>query len=158
MLSYGGDMISIVDVAALLSALLLGLSAGLFFAFSVSVMPGLQQVDDTAFVGAMNAINRAILNPLFGIVFGGALLVPAVAAVLAFVSGETARGRVIAASGVVYLLGVLVVTDAVSVPLNEALASNADRRAFEPRWVRFNTLRTVSALLAFVIGLVALVV
>ena len=149
-------MFSISDVAALVSALLLGLAAGLFFAFSVSVMPGLRQVDDGTFASTMNAINRAILNPVFGVVFVGALLAPAAAAVLAFGAGEPTRGWVIVASGVVYLVGVLFVTGAVNVPLNDALAKNSDRAAFESRWVRFNAVRTVANVVAFALALVAI--
>jgi uncharacterized membrane protein len=55
-------------------------------------------------------------------------------------------------------VGVIGVTGGVNVPLNNALAANNDRAAFEPRWVRFNDLRTVAAILAFVLALVGIVV
>lgn len=37
-------------------------------------MPGLGSTDDRTFVGAFRAIDRAILNPLFMLVFLGALV------------------------------------------------------------------------------------
>ncbi len=146
----------LVDAASVAAALVLGLSAGLFFAFTVAVMPGLRQVDNTAFVATMTAVNRAILNPAFGIVFVGTLVLPALAAVLAFTGGEPTRGWFLVSAGVVNLVGVLGVTGAVSVPLNEALARDGSRAAFEQRWVRFNGVRTVSGALALGIALVGL--
>lgn len=148
------EAMSAAHIAGLVSALLLGLSAGLFFAFSVSVMPGLRAVSDSAFVSAMNSINRAILNPVFFLVFVGSLLAPGVTAVLAFLEGDA--GWLWVAATTVYLVGVLGVTGAVNVPLNEALAKNDNRVAFEARWVRFNTVRTVANIVAFGLALVAL--
>jgi uncharacterized membrane protein len=52
---------------------------------------------------------------------------------------------------------VIGITGAVNVPLNNALAANRDRRAFEARWVRFNHVRTVASVLAFAAALVAVV-
>lgn len=148
----------LVDAAAAAAALVLGLSAGLFFAFTVAVMPGLRQVDEAAFVAAMTAINRAIINPAFGIVFVGTLVLPGLAAVLAFASGEPTRAWFLVAAGVVNLAGVLAVTGAVNVPLNEALARDGSRTAFETRWVRFNAVRTVSGVIAGALALAGLVV
>ena len=66
-------------VAATVTA---GLMAGLFYAFSISVMTGLGRVDDRTFVTAMQRINVAILNGWFALIFGGALVLTAVATVL----------------------------------------------------------------------------
>ncbi len=63
-----------------------------------------------------------------------------------------------AASAVVYQVGVIFVTGGVNVPLNNALAKDNDRRAFEPRWVRWNTVRTLSAIVAFALAIAALLV
>ena len=147
--------LSATDIPAIVAALLLGLSAGLFFAFSVAVMPGLRRTDDAAFVATMTAINRAILNFPFGLVFVGALIAPVVAAILAFITGASSPWLLIAAAAV-YLVGVLFVTGGVNVPLNEALDRDGKRRAFEGRWVRFNNIRTVSGTVAFALALVAL--
>ncbi len=57
-----------------LSVIAVGLMAGLFAAFSYAVMPGLRRTDDDTFVRAMRAINEAILNPVFGVIFAGALV------------------------------------------------------------------------------------
>jgi uncharacterized membrane protein len=49
------------------------LMAGLFFAYSVSVSPGLGRLPDNAYLPSMQHINRAIQNPLFFVVFFGCL-------------------------------------------------------------------------------------
>jgi uncharacterized membrane protein len=147
--------LSATDIAGVVAALLLGLSAGLFFAFTAAIMPGLRDVNDGAFAATMNSINRAILNPLFMLAFLGSLIAAGIATVLAFAGGESARGWVFGVAAAIYLVGVLGVTGAVNVPLNNALAANDDRAAFEARWVRFNTLRTVAGILALSVALVA---
>jgi uncharacterized membrane protein len=121
-----------------------GLMAGLFAAFSYAVMPGLARTGDATFVAAMQRINVAILNPVFGLCFGGALLFTALALAL---PGDRARtGWVLA--GLLLYAAVLAVTFAVNVPLNNRLnAATGDpaaaRAAFESAWVRWNAVRSV---------------
>src|SRR5947209_4228225 len=63
------------------ATLLTGLMAGLFFAYSCSVLPGLAATDDRSFVQTMQWINRRILNGWFLTAFLGSmvLIVAAVA-------------------------------------------------------------------------------
>ncbi|MFG2061614.1 DUF1772 domain-containing protein [Micromonospora sp. NPDC048871] len=134
-----------------------GLVAGLFFAFACSVMPGLGATDDRTLVGAMQSINRKILNGWFLSVFlGGPLLV--VAAVLGhFGAGGTVLGWLVAA--LVCHLVTFAVTMRSNVPLNDRLdaAGSVDasadlaaiRRRFEGPWVRWNLVRAVSSVAAF---------
>ena len=129
-----------------------GLVAGLFAAFSYAVMPGLARTDDATFVGAMQKINVAILNPVFGLCFGGALVF-GVLAVLAHLRRSEPLPWVIA--GAVLYVAVLVVTFAVNVPLNDALNAGTTSAvrdlsaAFEDVWVRWNVVRSVLSLAAF---------
>ncbi|WP_327586870.1 hypothetical protein OHA25_07590 [Nonomuraea sp. NBC_00507] len=52
-----------------------GLVAGVFVLYAHTIMPGLGKTDDRTFVGAFQAIDRAIINPWFlGGGFFGALL------------------------------------------------------------------------------------
>jgi uncharacterized membrane protein len=57
----------------LLAALGCGLMAGIFFAFSAFVMKALSRLPASEGMAAMQAINVAILNPLFFVVFFGTL-------------------------------------------------------------------------------------
>ncbi|CUU54043.1 Uncharacterized membrane protein [Parafrankia irregularis] len=142
------------------SAVLTGLMAGLFWGFDISVMPGLAASDDRTFVTAMQNINTAIENPAFGLVFAGALLAPAAAALLQFRLRRRAVVMWTVAALACYCL-TLLLTMAVEVPLNEDLAAAGDpgtirdlaavRGDFESTWVAVNILRTLTctAALAF---------
>ena len=128
-----------------------GLMAGLFAAYSYAVMPGLGRTDDRTFVAAMQQTNGAILNGWFGVCFGGAVLLAAVAAVLH--RGRPGLGWIVA--GLVLYVAVLGVTFTVNVPLNDALAAAGDvdpagaRARFEGVWVRWNVVRAVLSTAAF---------
>jgi uncharacterized membrane protein len=145
--------------AALVAATItLGLSAGLFAAFSYAVMPGLNRADDRSFVEVMQRINVAILNPWFAICFLGALVLTALATVLQFGADRRPALPWLLAGLVLYVV-VLAVTFAVNVPLNNALAEAGDadriadlaavRERFEAAWVRWNVVRAVLAVAAF---------
>lgn len=150
-------------VAATLTA---GLTAGLFYAFSCAVMPGLVRVDDRTFVTAMRAINVAILNRWFALGFGGALLLTPVTAALHLAGdGRAAVPWLVAA--VALHLAMLLVTGRVNVPLNDRLAdatgnTDPDRAAargrFERPWSRWNLVRTVVSAAALASLLVAVLV
>ena len=58
----------------LLATLAAGMMAGVFALYSHTIMPGLGSTDDRTFVGAFQALDRAILNPFFLPTFLGALL------------------------------------------------------------------------------------
>lgn len=136
----------------IIAVVLTGLSAGLFATFSYAVMPGLRRTDDATFVQAMRAINVAILNPVFAIVFVGAAVALVAAAV---VSRGTDAAPWLVVAAVLYAVGALVVTGVVNVPLNNALAEGDDaaatlRAAFEGRWVVSNHVRSVLTTAALV--------
>ncbi|MEY9211988.1 DUF1772 domain-containing protein [Thermobifida halotolerans] len=159
-------MFEVVRWAAVVAATVTtGLLAGVFFAFSVAVMPGLARVGDRGVVEVMQRINEAILNGWFLVVFLGSPVLSLVAVVVHVGSSGAVLGWLVAAlvGGVVSLA----VTVRGSVPLNDALAQAgpvermADpvgvRRRFEARWVRWNVVRTVASVLAFgcLVGAVA---
>ncbi|PWN01370.1 DUF1772 domain-containing protein [Nocardioides silvaticus] len=143
-----------------------GLAAGVFLLYAHTVMPGLRATDDRTFVLAFAAIDRAIINPLFMLTaFLGALVSTVAAAALQW--GEDAFGWTVAAL-VLYLV-VVGITPTVHLPRNDALkaavaegepvAPGAVRAAFgEETWVRWNWVRVVLNLAAFVLLCCALVV
>ncbi len=141
---------------SIIAATLMGLSAGLFATFSYVVMPGLARTDDATFVQSMRAVNAAILNPVFAVVFAG----PAAAVVAAVIPAGSAGARPwLVAALALYVVGAFVVTGVVNVPLNDQMAAGtvpADqlRAAFERRWVAWNHVRSVLTVAAFVCALV----
>ncbi|MFI1103931.1 DUF1772 domain-containing protein [Streptomyces melanogenes] len=104
------------------AALSMGLMAGLFFAFDVSVMPGLAKADDRTYATAMQNFNSVIdgSGP-FVLVFLGALAVTAWAAFRAFRKGQRAMGQWLLAAALCYT-AVLALTMGINIPLNNKLA------------------------------------
>lgn len=139
-------------ILIVVATVLTGLSAGLFATFSYAVMPGLRRTTDATFVQAMRAINVAIINPVFAIVFLGA----AAATVAALVAGWSGSSRPwLIAALALYVVGAFAVTGAVNVPRNDALeagsgSATALRSEFESSWVLWNHARSLLTTAAFV--------
>ena len=100
-----------------------GLLGGLYFAFSAFIMTSLGRIERAAGIAAMNAINVDIVKSLFMPVFLLTTLSAAALAVLAIVRWGEPGALVMLAGGIVYGLGMFVVTMAFNVPLNNTLAA-----------------------------------
>lgn len=148
------------QTATLLTATLTtGLTAGVFGDWAHTIMPGLGTTDDGTYVGAFQALDRAILNPLFLIVFLGALLLSGLAAVLYLRATNRSPLPWITLAFGLYLAG-FVITMAVHEPLNIVVRSAGDlggiaepaavREAFqETRWIAWHLVRTAATTAAF---------
>jgi uncharacterized membrane protein len=137
--------VGVTQTVLVLATVSAGLAAGLFAAFGYAVSPGLRRVDDEAFVQTVRAVNAAILNPVFGLLFGGGLVAAGLAAALAW--STDARGWVLA--GALLQAATVAVTMVANVPRNEALATgegpaSALRAAYEPGWNAWNLVRTAT--------------
>ncbi|MFT2016413.1 anthrone oxygenase family protein [Streptomyces sp. 796.1] len=157
-----------LHTAALLAATLTtGLMAGLFAAFSYAVMPGLGKAGDRTFVEGMQRINTAILNGWFMSCFLGGLAFTALALFLNLRSGADRSALPWIIAGLALYLAMFVVTSAINVPLNDALAKAATsgnpselaaaRQDFESKWVTWNTVRAIANVAAFAALIWALV-
>ncbi|MEV2265441.1 anthrone oxygenase family protein [Nonomuraea africana] len=155
-------MTNLVTMAVgVLSVLLLGAMAGLFFAFSTSVMPGLDAIEPERAVAAMRSANRKILNPLFLLMFLAAPVAPIVTGVLLMTQDRTDAGVAFLVAGGVYVVGAFVVTSGVNVPMNNALEAgtgSAERlwADYSPRWQRWNLIRGLASFVALGIAAVGL--
>jgi uncharacterized membrane protein len=139
------------------SAVTTALTAGLFFAYSCSVNPGLGRLNDIGYLSAMQHINRAILNPAFLLTFMGTAILLPVSAFMFSGDRTSLRFWLLVAAAVVYIIGVMGVTMGGNVPLNEALdktdlvsASAGQlaeyRRAFEQPWNKLHAIRTFAVI------------
>jgi uncharacterized membrane protein len=152
-------MLTFFQGAALTAATMTtGLMAGVFGLYAHAIMPGLGETDDRTFVGAFQAVDRAIINPLFMLWFVGALAFSALAAALHLGDAPSVLPW-IAAALVLYAV-VFAITIAVHVPLNDALKAAGDpdriadlaavRERFDaPRWTRWNIVRAIATTAAF---------
>ena len=146
-------MVILTLVVALLNLALLGAVYGVFFAYSNSVVPGLDRGEQAHAAAAMRGMNVVIINPRFLAAFIGPLVTSAATGFLLLALDETTAALLSLAAAVVYLLGSLVVTGRINVPMNNALEGGTLSWAdFSPRWRRWNTVRTVSSMVALVLG------
>ncbi|MER5934065.1 anthrone oxygenase family protein [Streptomyces sp. NPDC002054] len=141
-------------VALIAATITTGWMSGLFYGFSVSVMPGLKRSGDRTVIETMQRINVAILNGWFMLGYLGALLFTGLALGLHVPSGAPDALPALIGAFVAYAAA-MAVTGLVNIPLNNALeqAGPADRlddagaarvrQAFEGRWVRANAWRAV---------------
>lgn len=159
-------MIAYSKLILILAALAAALMAGLFYAWSVSVMPGIGRLSDKGFLSAMQAMNKAIMNPLFFLAFFGAALLLPVTVLQHYGRPASVRFWLLLAACLCYLLGVMGVTIAANVPLNNTLdvfnvstAGPSELRAmrsdFEGPWNRWNHIRTVCAILTALLVIIA---
>jgi uncharacterized membrane protein len=141
-----------------------GLIAGVFFAFSTFVMRALARRPVAEGLGAMQAINVAVINPLFLGVFLGTAVVCVVTAILAAMRWSHPGAAYVLAGAALYVVGTFGVTMVCNVPLNNALARVAPTDPEGPRhwatyvtkWTMWNHVRTAAAaaaLAAFILGL-----
>ncbi|MBX2876068.1 MAG: DUF1772 domain-containing protein [Saprospiraceae bacterium] len=156
--------ISIKSITLLTAVILTGLSAGLFYAWMVSVIPGTKKVIDITYLESMQSINRAILNPAFYLIFMGSPLALVISTVQQYQSGP--KFLLLLAATLIYLLGTFGVTAFGNVPLNDALdvldlsslgeAEIKDfRRSYEVKWNRLHWIRTLFAVLSFLLSVIA---
>ena len=160
--------ISIKSINLFGAIVLTGLSAGLFYAWSVSVIPGTRKVPDLTYLETMQSINRAILNPAFFLVFFGSILFLSISSIYEFHSNKWVFGFMLA-SAITYLIGTVGVTGLGNVPLNDQLdimnlvESSSEkitefRKFYETKWNRLHSIRTSFAVLSFMLAVMALFV
>ncbi|HJQ60026.1 MAG TPA: anthrone oxygenase family protein [Vineibacter sp.] len=152
-------------VVTLLSALGSGLIAGIFFAFSTFVMAALARLPAPQGIAAMQSINVVVINPWFMAAFVGTAVLCLVLAVASLLTWHRPGTAWLLAGSLLYLVGVIVITRALNVPLNNALAAvdpaSADGAAlwadYVRTWTAWNHVRTVAPLVATVAFILALV-
>ncbi|QBF32790.1 DUF1772 domain-containing protein [Thalassococcus sp. S3] len=113
----------LLTFSALLSLLLTGGIFGFFYAWVCSTMWGLDATDPRVAIQAMQAMNASVRNAVFAPAFFGTPFALALTAGLAFATGQRAAALPFAAAAVIYLVGGMVLTMMVNVPMNEALAT-----------------------------------
>ena len=158
---YADDQLSSSGVARLVPATTAvatvgcGLVAGLLFIFSTCIMPSLRRQPPAHAIATMQSINQTILNPLFFLVFMGSTVLCAALGLFSIFSDAPGRGLRIAAA-VIFLVGVIGITAAFNVPMNDHLAQVVPGSAhgaevwrdYLTRWTLANHVRAAAATLA----------
>jgi uncharacterized membrane protein len=160
----------LIQFAVLLSALLCSLVAGLVFTFAIVVMPGIKSLSDLVFLKSFKAMDRVIQNnqPIFILVWLGSAVVLLVSTVLGIWQLEGLDRILLVVACAIYLFGVHLPTVTINIPLNNNLQSQdldtmtepallETAARFESRWLRWNAIRTVLAILTTALLLVLLI-
>ena len=152
MATVDGLLFALTFVAALGS----GLMAGLFFAFSASVMKALARLRSAEGIAAMQSINVAIINPVFLAAFFGTAAACALVVIASLLRWHDPGAVYLLVGGALYLVGSLLVTMVFNVPKNDALASVAPAdpdsaslwASYLAKWTAWNHVRTAATLAA----------
>lgn len=120
-------MLAPANIVLILAATAAALMAGLFYSWSCSVVPGLAKLSDANYLASMQAMNKAILNPVFFSSFFGTLLLLPISTFIHYNYLEGASADAIA----------------------------AQRNAFEAKWNMLNNIRTAAAILCCVLTIIA---
>ncbi|MDJ0952954.1 MAG: DUF1772 domain-containing protein [Acidimicrobiia bacterium] len=156
-------MTEYLTIAALIGA---GLNAGVFFSFSTFTMSGLRRLEPATGAAAMQEINReAPKAPLMSLMFGTAF-VSAALMVDGLQNLDQVPARYQFAAGVLFLVGVIMLTGMYHVPRNNTLdrldpETNQGQRYWEiyrQQWTRMNHVRTIAPALAAVLLAISLIV
>lgn len=151
------------DIILILTTTAAALMAGLFYAYSCSVVIGLGKLNDLEYLKAMQSINKEILNPVFFAAFLGILpLLP----LNTYLHAHQANFWLLVFAMIVYLVGVFGVTVTGNIPLNNSLenfnilaadseAIQAQRALFENRWNTLNHVRTICSIITVVLLIIA---
>ncbi|GLU53522.1 anthrone oxygenase family protein [Dyadobacter frigoris] len=159
-------MTNFTNITLGFTAISTALIAGLFYAYSCSVNPGLGKLPDKEYIAAMQSINLAIINPVFILSFMGTLILLPLCTYLHYARPFPARFVLLGIASLIYITGTFGITILGNVPLNDTLASYdikaasineiADQRIkFEVPWNRLHTIRTVAAVTALSLVIIA---
>eukprot|EP00567_Pseudictyota_dubia_P010305 CAMPEP_0197437340 /NCGR_PEP_ID=MMETSP1175-20131217/4600_1 /TAXON_ID=1003142 /ORGANISM="Triceratium dubium, Strain CCMP147" /LENGTH=166 /DNA_ID=CAMNT_0042966837 /DNA_START=191 /DNA_END=688 /DNA_ORIENTATION=- len=114
------------DGLLLAGSALYGLNGGIFFIFSICVMPSLAAVSDSEGIEVMQKINDVIQNAWFFLVFFGGFFQGIALLTILLRQGKSARKYVYwkygLSSSLCYIGGCILVTVFANVPRNNALA------------------------------------
>ncbi|MBL7992676.1 MAG: DUF1772 domain-containing protein [Candidatus Kapabacteria bacterium] len=133
-----------------------GMVAGLLFVFSNFMMKILARMSPENGISTMQAINTAIVNPLFLLIFLGSALACVANVLYCFIHWSQPGIFFLLAGSATYLIGTFGVTIMFNVPLNDTLAgldvSNPSSvqvwKDYLAAWVVWNHVRTTAAIAA----------
>ncbi|WOO42595.1 DUF1772 domain-containing protein [Rubellicoccus peritrichatus] len=144
---------------SLFAAVTTTLVAGFTFTFAVIIMPGIKQLEDSAFIRTFQVIDGIIQGgqPLFGVVWIGSILSTLAIAAIGLFQFDGWHKWVPVAVATVYFVGVQLPTFTINIPRNNRLQTLQvglmdhasivkERSYFEATWNRWNVIRTWVAL------------
>ena len=157
------------ETVLIVATFLCSLVAGFVFAFAVVVMPGIKNLKDGEFIRAFQVMDRIIQDnqPLFMLVWVGSSLALIVSAGLGIAELTGGKRLLLLVATCMYLFAVQAPTITINIPLNNKLQKldveamnerdqEIARAEFEPRWNRWNAIRTLFASLVSALMIILL--
>jgi uncharacterized membrane protein len=150
---------SFANLVLVVVGTLSGLLAGVFYIFSIALVPAFRITSPQAHITTMQAINRKILNPLFMLSFLGPTALLPLAAIQHWGAPQF---PLLVAAALLHIIGANGVTVVGNVPLNDRLdkvnvaqlgeaEAERVRQAFQGEgsaWMRFHHIRTLASIAA----------
>lgn len=157
------------NITLLTTAVTTALIAGLFYAWSCSVIPGVGKLSDANYLAAMQSMNREILNPVFFMSFMGTLFLLPLSTWLQYNHAAPTRFYLLLGATLVYGIGTFGVTIFGNVPLNNMLDAfhiqgvspeelSRQRTSFEQPWNQLHSIRTIANVFALILVIMACMV
>lgn len=149
----------------ILTLMFCGAMFGFFFAWTSSTLWGLDRIAPEVAITAMQAMNAAVRNAVFGVAFFGTPPLMVLTTVCLFVRDNRRAALLMALASLIYIGGATIVTVSVNVPLNEALAARvpgdgtpatSQWQAYSAPWQRANLIRTSTSGAALFLAAIAL--
>lgn len=146
-----------------IAVVVLGIMAGFFWTYTFNVNLAMQQVDAETYAIVQSLFNQNVRHPMFFVFFFGGGFFP----VIALLSNLRHRKKLLfwllVLTAVVYILGVIVFTQRVNLPLNyyteswQPASVPNDWMDIRDQWNAANALRVGTSFLAFILSVLALV-
>ena len=136
---------------------------GVYFTFSTFAMAAFARLDRAAGIAAMQAINDVILRSLFMPLFFGTTIAAAILVILAIVNWSAPSSLLTLVAGLLFVVGMFIVTAVFNVPMNNALmavnAANSEAvwTSYLADWTWWNHVRTLASIGAGALFMLALV-
>ncbi len=154
-------------ILCLVPIFLFGSIGGFFYAYSVSVMQGLDNLPETDAIHAMQLLNQGTRNLVFLISFLFTPIISLGCALVLYLAGRQAAALWLLGAVLVYFLGSFLTTVNINVPLNQALESLDPEKIattdapkiwsdYHADWTFWNTIRAVMALAALTLSGIAM--
>jgi len=139
LMSRGWDLITTVGVVGC------GLIGGVFFAFSAFVMSGLNRLPASRATAAMQSVNVTAQHPPLMLALFGTAAICGSLIYRAITAWGDRRALLLLIGAALYLVGAILVTIAVNVPLNNQLAALSPASPDAPaHWQHFITAWTLA--------------
>ncbi len=150
------------NISTVIAVIALGIMAGFFWTYSFNVNIAMLQVNGETYATMQSLFNQNVRHAMFFSFFFGAGVITAIAALLHIKHTQRSCFYLLLLAAVVYIVGIIVFTAKVNLPLNyytESWNPNnlpADWNETRLAWNHANMLRVVTSFIAFVLSTVAL--